>query len=677
MAEATHPWILTGPWYRWPKPGVPATGRGTKPEIQKYAGFDFAAEFLHEPQRSLEWKDEDYLHRTIANTAALPATLAGILRAQLPNPTDVAVEQAVGALMAIVDKISPLPPDWQGFVLYIYLFACFTDPVAAGGRLIAALVDEDSDSYVDAVPERRQWLLEELSYRSNCPTSLGAWLREKTQIRKLYKPAHARSYLVVAELSCDRPGLPRVARGEVAEAGFVIRRLRARADDPQVALAATTALQQVALAREQVAYLQRNARGRIRSAAGLVLQHRLERPAIKKQHELLERWSAGKLKLDELAAAGLLQLVSEAWSPDPADPLRGRWKTVEDPTPRLELGGEASELLSALIPDPREPDHTGARRTLYFGVIPTGGREAELDGTPRFDERHVYEIRCFVRRQPSKPGCPGELVWSEATIGYRVAHDADPEGTANLPLSITVPSFNEVKAFADQLATGGGGGMRIVQPPDSMMPLAGTFPDISAGEKSGIGQICFLAILLLFLIALFLVFAFLPIIVFLFQLFFLLRLKFCIPPALDFSVDIAVELKAQLDVELAAGFDFEAFAGVMVDKGLAGTDEGEVNVSSEAAFSEWVNKQLAAVYEGELLTQLQQAPLAVRVQRLVDLRTDFRDSVEPELAADLNFAAWGEPVPDTEAGEAMSPPLPSGRGELEYYPIIDPREVFA
>jgi hypothetical protein len=648
MASAGHPWILTGPWYRWDAPGVPEAGRGSKPEIQKYAGFDFAAEFLREPQRSLKWKDEDYLHRTIANTSALPATLRAIVG-----------DAQVDAAVAIVDQTSPLSVAAQEEFID-ERFACFTED--GRERLIAALVDPASGSYIEGVAARRRWLLEEITLRSNCPTSLGAWLREKTGIRKLYKPAHARSYLVVAELSCDKPGLPRVDRREVAEAGFVIRRVRARIDDPKLALAATAALQDIALARDQVAYLERNAKGRIRAAAGLVLQRQLERPVVKKQHELLERWSLGKLALDELAAAGAVALESEAWIPDPNDPLRGRWKplTQAQATPRLDLGGEAFEGLHALTPDPREPNHSAARRTMYFGVIPTGGREAEANGAPRFDERYIYEIRCFVRRQPSKPGCPGELVWSAPTIGYRVALDADPEGTANLPLSITVPSFRDIKAFADNIATGGAGGMRVVQPPDSVMPLFGTFPDASAGERTGIGQICFIAILLLFLIALFLVFVFLPIIVFLFQLFFLLRLKFCIPPSVDFSVGVTAELKAQLDLDFGAGASFDFSAQVFAGEKINNMDE----------LASWVDVQLAQVYDGDLLAALLAAPLEIRMQRVVDLRTDFRDSVDPDLASDLNFGA----APETE--EPMNPPLPVAGGALEYYPIIDPRAVF-
>ncbi|MFV8752709.1 hypothetical protein ACNOYE_19345 [Nannocystaceae bacterium ST9] len=562
MTTAPHPWILTGPWYRWPMPGVPEAGRKSKPEIQKYAGFDFASELLKEPQRSLVWKDEDYYHRTISN----------------PNK-----------------------------------------PAPVSG-----------------------------------PAAPGTWLREKTQIRKLYKPNHARSYLVVVELHCDVPGLPSVARSEVAEAGFVVRRLKGRVEDGLEAKA-TAAFQQVELARMQVAALERNLKGRIKSASGLVLQRQLERPVTKKLNELFDDWSQGKLALDELAAAGAFGLDTEAWIPDPIDPLRGAWKPITDATPDEDLAGELFIPLYPLNPDPRDRKHSAAGRTLYFGVIPVGGREADAGGAPRFDDQHLFEIRCVVRRQPHKPGCVGKLVWSEPTVGYRLAPDLDPEGTANLPISITVPSFKDLQALADSAVPGG---LRVVQPPDSVMPLKGDFPDLQAGPKTGLGQICFFAIILLFIIALFLVFAFLPIIVFLFQLFFLLQLKFCIPPSINIELSVAVELKASLDIELEVGASIDLSAQAFVDAGITTLAELET----------WADDLLTAIYgPGRLLDGLIGGSLDTKLQRIMALRTDFRGSIDPVLLAELGLDGGDPPPP---LGSPMAPPLPTG-GALQYYEVIE------
>ncbi len=60
---SSHPWKLVAPWYRWTRPGVPSAGRVSRPVFQKYDGATFVAEFLAEPQRSLKFKTEDFVHR--------------------------------------------------------------------------------------------------------------------------------------------------------------------------------------------------------------------------------------------------------------------------------------------------------------------------------------------------------------------------------------------------------------------------------------------------------------------------------------------------------------------------------------------------------------------------------------------------------------------------------------
>ena len=58
--QATHAvpnWRLVGPWYRWPRPGLPADGRVSRPVIQKFAGDDFIKDFLAHPQRSLKYDE--------------------------------------------------------------------------------------------------------------------------------------------------------------------------------------------------------------------------------------------------------------------------------------------------------------------------------------------------------------------------------------------------------------------------------------------------------------------------------------------------------------------------------------------------------------------------------------------------------------------------------------------
>src|SRR5690606_3284272 len=224
---------------------------------------------------------------------------------------------------------------------------------------------------------------------------------------------------------------------------------------------------------------------------------------------------------------------------------------------------------------------------------------------------------CFVRRKHPNPDCRGELVWSPPTVGYRIAPDADPEAGDRLPISISVPSFAELQALADRMTTGGAGGVRIVSPPDAVLPFKGDLGDpMTGGDRNGIGQICFISIFLLFMIALFLVFVFLIVIVFVFQLFFLLRLKFCIPPSIELDLDVAIELKAELDLEFEVGatVDFEAKLEAL----------GQLPGSMTA--HDWADDKLEKVYSGEILAKLKAAPLATKIQRILDLRADLRGS---------------------------------------------------
>jgi hypothetical protein len=77
---SSHPWKLVGPWYRWQRPGVPSTGRVSRPVIQKYDGSNFVDEFLKDPQHSLKFLDEDFVHQVGPLPPMQPATYLGKLR---------------------------------------------------------------------------------------------------------------------------------------------------------------------------------------------------------------------------------------------------------------------------------------------------------------------------------------------------------------------------------------------------------------------------------------------------------------------------------------------------------------------------------------------------------------------------------------------------------------------
>ncbi len=72
-----HDWKLVGPWYRWTRPGVPSAGRQSRPLFQKYDGPGFIKDFLKDPQHSLKFTDEDFVHEVKQLPPMNPDTFGG------------------------------------------------------------------------------------------------------------------------------------------------------------------------------------------------------------------------------------------------------------------------------------------------------------------------------------------------------------------------------------------------------------------------------------------------------------------------------------------------------------------------------------------------------------------------------------------------------------------------
>jgi hypothetical protein len=75
-----RPWTLVAPWYRWSRPGVPSAGRGSRPVIQKYDTSQLVNEFLRDPQHSLKFTDDDYVHQVKPLPPLTPALFKGLPR---------------------------------------------------------------------------------------------------------------------------------------------------------------------------------------------------------------------------------------------------------------------------------------------------------------------------------------------------------------------------------------------------------------------------------------------------------------------------------------------------------------------------------------------------------------------------------------------------------------------
>ncbi len=415
------------------------------------------------------------------------------------------------------------------------------------------------------------------------PATLLPVTATEAALRKLYLATHHRHYLVAVELHCDELGLPSPSRSDVCEAGFIIRRRRAEIS-PARAKDARRRIRDVSLAMARLGVLERRLRQGV--AAGRIGQARFTALADQRDAALNTLRSKQNALTAWAAEAGVDREL-EGWFPLAVDadgdvvrlperpcrtlrplPRIGRWGPVGEVTDEVH---EGVFPLYPLVPDPRDTEHDATGRTIWFGVVPTATLDVELlpphkkpkegyiDRAPRFDDLSGYEIRCFVRRHdpacPRKPGerdCHGPLTWSEPTAPYRLAGPLDPRGTANRPVTIRLPSKEELKEGA-KLGPGMGG-IRIGSPDINLDPGGTGF------------QICSFGIPLITIVATFVLKIFLGIVVFLFGLWILLAFKLCIPP----SIMISAEAQALLagkgpEFEADAAFEAEFLAEFGVD----------------------------------------------------------------------------------------------------------------
>lgn len=472
-----HPWKLTAPWWRWPRPGQGGDPRRAPPVLQMYDSSDPVSVFLKDPQDALAFGDQD--------------------RVQL--------------LHAVAGAPKP-----------------------------------------------------------------GLFRAEPGATRKVFLATHRRFYLVVCELHCDRPGLPSVRRDKACQVGMVVRRRRLRFASGSAAEAARLVAEsgriQAAVARidRQEGRRVLSKRHRVAGAAVVTAFAGAAMQAAAPVGEVLrgERRRRRETLLAELAEvrAQLAQwqqeagayTVAQGWMPSGTENV-GAWQPVSEEPEEVV---EQVFPLHPLIPDPRDPTHHGTGKTLYFGLLPTGGRDMDEQGRPRWDANSLYEVRCFVRRH--RCGCPrtgepndcgGELVWSEPTEEYRLAGHFDPVGTSNQAVDIQLPDFRELSASLGTRLP-----VSMTAPPGSSLVFSNEKEIPTDGRVEESAQICFFSIPLITIVATFVLKIFLPIVVFIFGLWWMLGLRFCIPPSISFGAGASfdakltgLELELQAELELGIG----------------------------------------------------------------------------------------------------------------------------
>lgn len=492
MSAAQHPWRLVAPWWSWSPADEPLAGRATGPLLQKFAADDFVDGFLKRPQHSLRFGDED----EVAAVALLGSGLArGVARAK-------AADAAL--------------PAWE-----------FADATRAENPRLAEL---------QAAPQRVRL------------ASSGE--------RKLFLPLHGRHYLVSCELHCDAHGFPSVDPAAVCAFGFVVRRLVSPV--PRALEPALFALQRRrSQAQAELAELQ--LRGPLRAHLEASRRRRLQR--LEAQGELAGALQAAQARLAAVEAEfaawkaqqGIAQQV-EVWRADADDPELGDWQAIATEAQLSGLSGLNDEFvhpLRRLHAPPDQPAHEAAGRTIYWGAVPTGSAQRDRSGRPRFDERSLYEIRCFVTRRReacTRPagfkGCRGERVWSLASEPYRLAAAMDPVGCAKRPITIRMPDLAQLLAQAVARPRGALSNVRVVH----QQQLQVKAKDQKAEGQLGGAAICHFSIPLITIVAMFVLSLFLPIVVFIMQLWYLLAFRFCIPPQVSLSggFKLAADLTAQL-----------------------------------------------------------------------------------------------------------------------------------
>ncbi len=497
-----------------------------------------------------------------------------------------------------------------------------------------------------------RYRLRDLAYR----IAGEAGQRERGNVRKVFLDTHSRFYLVVCELYCDAAGLPTVDREQVCEAGLVVRRRRAEVPsavrDTLVSAVATMSATRTQLERFDAIQTSRARRKAVRTGtARAAVTDAVARRRHKTRCGLVAAYRASRASLEGLAAEHGVSLSPQGWVAG-EHPGQGAWVDVEETPDALR---EETFPLLPLIPDPAAEDHSGRNRTLYYAVLPTGSRDLDPHGDPRFDDRSLYEVRCYVRRHQlpcpktaASGDCPGPLVWSTPTEGYRLASHFDLDGTSNRPVTIQLPDLEALETDARGLSLGEGVGVRMIAPANSSLEFQSTpgeIPKKGAGQRGALPQICSFALPLITIVANFVLRLFLPIVVFVFGLWFLLRLKFCILPSISFAgdIDLAVDLAGELGIDGKFDLDLDVTFDPLVDQFIQSLIDDP---------STTVNREMLEGMKDDV-------GFPDKAQFLIDQASDF----SADAPADLDLGDSANP--------ALARPLPPVGGEvLAYYPVL-------
>jgi len=415
------------------------------------------------------------------------------------------------------------------------------------------------------------------------------YVPDGTNTRKVFLDTHKRFYLVVCQLHCDAPGFPRASRGDVCEAGFVVR--RRTTDIPAAGVReVSTIMRDISTARARLSVLDSADAQPMAMAGGarsLVVQRQRAstRALLALERQRLADWA------DRFGVAS----VRQGWFPSASVDKVGAWQAV-DARPG-EIAGEATYPLYPLVPPPNDPTHDGTHGTLYFGLLPTGTGETDDAGHARFDDQQYYEVVCYARRH-KKPHpkrvpcpCPDGLFWSQPTEPYRLASHFDPVGTGRRPVTVQLPDIDALAAQATPAL-----GVAFAKPKGSLLVTGTSDGKPVKKGRSTFPQICSFSIPLITIVATFVLELFLPVVILMFGLWFMLKLKFCIPP----SVELAAGVTAEIDLDVSLSVEASLSAQVATSLNARFGDMPDAVTALKNDYSPVAGQNLVASLEGAI-----------------------------------------------------------------------------
>ncbi|MDO9074807.1 MAG: hypothetical protein Q7U73_16240 [Rubrivivax sp.] len=488
---------MTAPWYDWAQAGVPASGRGTRPLIQKFASDRFIAEFLKEPQHSLLFDSRDDELHTAQFVQAQPGRFVGKLAALFPAKDNKGTPFNTGDATDTLFKSQLVGTGLRKLYL----------PGHARHYLVVCELHCDVPGLPPPGPD--------------AVCQAGFVVRRQ---RLGYAPQYQAEAL----------GLLRA----VVDAQHTLAALQLHAP-LRPGLAAVRASRLLRLGRQGTLEQQRSsAQQALADARGKLEAWQVERGV----RAFKEGWAAGEHE----GTGEWRELID-----DTPQQLEESWvrlfPLVADPRdPRHSARGRA--LFYGLVP-------TSAFETTVGGEARYDDRHTyELRC---FFRQHDCDCP-YPGLNSDAPDCDGELVWSLPSEPWRLAPQFDLVGTSNRPVTVQMPNLAELAAQAATRPIGQFSPVRFVHPQQLQSKTDGSIP--SSGSIGG-PAICFFSIPLITIVASFVLNLFLPIVVLLFNLWFLLALRFCIPPSFSIAGGLQLELAAippKLDVDAGLAVDVDA-----------------------------------------------------------------------------------------------------------------------